>query len=70
MCLGRGPETSAVILQGLRGVGKQGIEPGMTILSAPIRLRRQAQCPIRGHSRKDFVDTSDRRDILAAGPES
>lgn len=52
VCLSGDPEVSAAILQDLEVtqilVGRQGTELGVTILSAPIRLRSPAECPRRG----------------------
>lgn len=52
VCLSGDPEVSAAILQDLEvtriRVGRQGTELGVTILSAPIRLRSHAECPGRG----------------------
>lgn len=36
-----------MVLQGLGGIGRQGTGSEVTIPSAPVRLRRQAECPRR-----------------------
>jgi hypothetical protein len=46
-CLGEDPEASAVILQGLGGVGKQGIKPGVTPIST-YKTQTSGQVSQRG----------------------